>query len=102
MVHADKSPVNTTSIDHFKYALGFGNGFSSLAAEYLPRTKAEVATKLLKVIADLCTFYIAKEFKFRFLADICLQQRIQQELTCEYTPEQKGTKMKLGNNQCDH
>ena len=32
----------------------------------------------------------AEEFKFGNFADICLQQGIHQEFTCEYTPEQNG------------
>ena len=83
------------SIDEFKYALGFVDSFSRLGAVYLLRTKTEVGTKLLKFIAELgkprkIVTDNAKEFKFGNFADICLQQGIHQEFTCEYTPEQNG------------
>ena len=80
IVHVDISPVNTTSIDDFKYALGFVDSFSRLGAVYLLR-RAEVGTKLLrfkdelgktrKVVTDN-----AEAFDFGNIADICLQQGI--------------------------
>ena len=95
IVHVDISPVNTMSTDEFKYALGFVDSFSRLGAVYLLRTKTEVGTKLLKFIAELgkprkIVTDNANEFKFENFADICLQQGIHQEFTCEYTPEQNG------------
>ena len=53
IVHVDISPVNTVSIDEFKYALGFVDSFSRLGAVYLLRTKTEFGTKLLTFIAEL-------------------------------------------------
>ena len=44
IVHVDISPVNTASIDEFKYALGFVDNFSKLGAVYLLRTRTEVGT----------------------------------------------------------
>ena len=83
------------SIDEFKNVLGFVDSFSRLGAVYLLRTKSEVGTKLLKFIAELgkprkIVTDNAKEFIFGNFADICLQQGIHQEFTCEYTPEQNG------------
>ena len=97
IVHVDIPPVKTVSIDEFKYALGFVDSFSRLGAVYLLGTKTEVGTKLLKFIAELgkprkIVTDNAKEFKFGIFADICLQQGILQEFTCEYTPEQNGKK----------
>ena len=94
-VHVDISPVNTTSIDVFKYALGFVDSFSRLGAVYLLRTRTKVGTKLLRLIAELGKPRIivtdnAKEFKLGDFADISSQQGIHHELTCEYTPEQNG------------
>ena len=95
IVHVDMSPVNTASIDEFKYALGFIDSFSRLGAVYLLRTRTEVGTKLLKFIAELgkpreIVTDNAKEFKFGKFAAICLQRGIHQEFTCKYTPEQNG------------
>ena len=95
IVLVDISPVNTTSIDDFKYALGFVDSFSRLGAVYLLRTRTEVGTKLLKVIAELgkprkIVTDNAKEFKFESFADICFQQGIHEEFTCENSPEQNG------------
>ena len=53
IVHVDISPVNTTSIDDFKYALGFVDSFSRFGAVYLLRTRAKVGPKLLRFIAEL-------------------------------------------------
>ena len=83
------------SIDEFKYALWFVDSFSRLSAVYLLRTRTEVGTNLLKFIAEHGKFRKivtdnAKEFKLGNFADICLQQGIHQEFTCEYTPEQNG------------
>ena len=95
IVHVDISPVNTRSIDDFKYALEFVDSFSRLGAVHLLRTRTEVGPKLLKYIVELgksrkIVTDKAKEFKFGSFADICLQQAIHQEFTCEYTPEQNG------------
>ena len=89
------SPVNTTSIDDFKYPLGFIISFSRLGAVYPLRTRAEAKTTLLRFKAELgkpgkFVTDNAKEFKFGFFADICLQQRIHQKFTCAYIPEQNG------------
>ena len=91
IVHVDKSPVNTTPIDDFQYALGFVDSFSRLGAFYLLRPRTEVGTKLLKFIAELGKPHKivtdnAKEFTFGSFADICLQQGSHQE----FTPEQNG------------
>ena len=51
--HVDLPPVNTTSIDIFKHALGFVGSFSRLGAVYLLRTRAEVGTKLLRFEAEI-------------------------------------------------
>ena len=59
--------MKTTSIDDFKYALGFVDSFSRLGAVYLLGTRAEVETKLLRFKAEfgkpckIVTDY-AKEF----------------------------------------
>ena len=53
IVHVDISLVNTTSIDDFKYALGFVDSFSILGAVHLLSTRAEVGAKRLRFIAEL-------------------------------------------------
>ena len=77
------------------YALGFVDSFSRLDAVYLLRTRADVGTKFLKFIAERgkprkSVTDIAKEFEFGNFADICSEQVIHQEFTCEYTSEQNG------------
>ena len=51
ILHVDITPVNTTSIDDFKYALGFVDTFSKVGAVYLLRKRAEFGRKLLRLKA---------------------------------------------------
>ena len=78
IVHVNISRVITTSLDDFKYALGFVDSFSRLGAVYLLRTPAVVGTKLLSFIAELgkhrkIVTDNGKEFKFWYFGDIRLQ-----------------------------
>ena len=71
IVHVYISPVNTTSLDDFKYAIGFVDNFRRLGAVYLLRTRAEAGTELSRFIAELgkprkVVTDNAKEFQFKF------------------------------------
>ena len=81
IVHVDILPVDTTSIDNFKYALGFVDSFNRLGAVYLKRTRAEVGRKLPRFIAEpgKSRKFVtdnAEEFKFGNFAVICSQQEV--------------------------
>ena len=91
IVHVDMSPVNTTSIVDFKYALGFVDSFSRLDAVYLLRTRALEVYRWAWNSSLRLSLIRLKSSNL----DICLQQGIHQEFTCEYTPVQNGKKARV-------
>ena len=96
IVHTDiLGPIDTISVDNFKYAIGFIDSYTRFSAVYLLKNKSDSTQMLKQFIADYgkpktIASDNPKEFKFGKFKQFCLDNAIRTEFSAPYTPEENG------------
>jgi hypothetical protein len=101
IVHIDIiGPIQTESVDGYKYALSIVDSYSRFSAIYMLNTRDEAATQMENYICQLgkpqtIVSDNAKEFRYGEFAQLCKTNHIRQEFTADYTPEENGKAERL-------
>ena len=96
VVHSDiLGPIHVTSIDGFKYAIGFIDSYSRYTSVYLMKSRSECLEKLQQYVADVGTPKTlvtdgALEYMASGFEDFCRQRAIRHEVSTPYVPEDNG------------
>lgn len=96
IVHTDVlGPIQQTSHEGYRYAIGFIDSFSRYAVVYPMRSREEVPEKLEQFFADVGTPKTlvsdgALEYKSKLFSDLCRKNGVRQEFSAPYTPQENG------------